>query len=162
MGAALLTGQKFRAICAFPVENACPLPVGRQEGPPAGARFPAWAVGTPLVSCADSSLGAGALPRRIWNPPLRPLRQPDGCHLSRRGEASCYRRRGPGLCLPALPCFRRTSRRGVRGNMRYFLLRFPGDFWYFWRSKVPHRCRTRRRQRRRLPFAFLQKPHMSS
>ena len=42
MGAALLTGQKFRALCAFPVENACPLPVGRQEGPPAGARFPAW------------------------------------------------------------------------------------------------------------------------
>ena len=68
-----------------------------------------------------------------------------GCHLSRRGEASSYRRRGPGLCLPALPCFRRTSRRGVRGNMRYFLLRFPGDFGYFWRSKVPHRCRTRRR-----------------
>ena len=116
MGAALLTGQKFRALCAVPVENACPLPVGRQEGPPAGARFPAWAVGTPLVSCADSSLGAGALPGRIWNPPLRPLRQPDGCHLSRRGEASCYRRRGPGLCLPALPCFRRTSRRRGPGK----------------------------------------------
>ena len=47
MGAALLTGQKFRALCAFPVENACPLPVGRQEGPPAGARFPAWALKLP-------------------------------------------------------------------------------------------------------------------
>ena len=47
MGAALLTGQKFRALCAVPVENACPLPVGRQEGPPAGARFPAWALKLP-------------------------------------------------------------------------------------------------------------------
>ena len=145
MGAALLTGQKFRALCAVPVENACPLPVGRQEGPPAGARFPAWAVGTPLVSCADSSLGAGALPGRIWNPPLRPLRQPAAATSPGGERLLLTDGGGPGLCLPALPCFRRTSRRGVRGNMRYFLLRFPGDFGYFWRSKVPHRCRTRRR-----------------
>ena len=116
MGAALLTGQKFRALCAFPVENACPLPVGRQEGPPAGARFPAWRLERPQSAALTAPSGVGALPGRIWNPPLRPLRQPDGCHLSRRGEASCYRRRGPGLCLPALPCFRRTSRRRGPGK----------------------------------------------
>ena len=86
-----------------------------RRGPRPG-RVSRLGVETPSVSCADSSLGAGALPRRIWNPPLRPLRQPDGCHLSRRGEASCYRRRGPGLCLPALPCFRRTSRRRGPGK----------------------------------------------
>ena len=50
-----------------------------------------------------------------------------------------------GRGLPSPLCFRRTLRRGVRGNLRDFPLRFPGDFGHFWRPKVPHRCRTRRR-----------------
>ena len=129
MGAALLTGQKFRALCAFPVENACPLPVGRQEGPPAGARFPAWAVGTPLVSCADSSLGAGALPGRIWNPPLRPLRQPAAA-TSPGGERLLVA--GGGVRgFACQRCRVSVGHRGggVRGNLRDFAIAFPRRFW---------------------------------
>ena len=53
-----------------------PLAGGPSGGAPGRGAFPGLGVETPSVSCADSSLGAGALPGRIWNPPLRPLRQP--------------------------------------------------------------------------------------
>ena len=62
MGAALLTGQKFRALCAFPVENARPLPVGRQEGPPAGARFPAWRLERPQSAALTAPSGREPCP----------------------------------------------------------------------------------------------------
>ena len=123
MGAALLTGQKFRALCAFPVENARPLPVGRQEGPPAGARFPAWALKLPPSAALTVPSG------RIWNPPLRPLRQPAAA-TSPGGERLLVT--GGGVRgFACQRCRVSVGHRGggVRGNLRDFATAFPRRFW---------------------------------
>ena len=115
--------------------SACPAPMrdfcaGKSHQKRLGARM-ARAQVPPDPSARTSLLllgAVGSVPSSVWQVPSHrragnsprgaglPSPSACGCHLSRRGEASCCRRRGPGLCLPALPCFRRTSRRRGPGK----------------------------------------------